>query len=108
MLRLLPSELVGDAVDLSESAGTREYCFPIRDGRRILESLLGTGLVVLGGDLWVKEGDEYFAAGEGWYVDSVDQESFDDRGQRVRLAAARFFDLYQGSDDKWVTFVVKS
>jgi hypothetical protein len=108
MLGLLQSELVAVAVDLSERAGTREYCFPVRDARQILESLLGARQVILGGDLWVREGDEYSSAGEGWYVDSVDQESFHDRAQRIRTAAERFFDLYENSDDQCVTFVVKS
>jgi hypothetical protein len=84
MIGSLPSGLVEADVDLSERAGASEYCFPVRNARQVLESLLGAGLVVLGGDLWVREDGEYFPAGEGWYVDSIDRESLVDRADRIR------------------------
>jgi hypothetical protein len=105
MLNMLPSALRMTAVDLS-SRGVREYCFPVPIARQVLEALLEAELPVFGGDLYVREDAEFFAAGEGWYLDSVDEEPFAGRAQRIWSAAGRLFDLYSGAEDKCVTFVV--
>lgn len=108
MVKILPAELADAAVDLSERAGSREYCFPVNTAQVILRLLLHAGVVPVGGDLWVRDkGDGYFPAGEGWYVDSVEGESLDDRAERVRQTATRFFDLHSGMQDACVTFVIK-
>jgi hypothetical protein len=55
ILDALPPEPRARAVDLSESAGVLEYCFPIAFAGEILTLLLAEGTVPLGDDLW--EGD---------------------------------------------------
>ena len=107
MMSLLPPELSAIAVDLSVKAGSREFSFPIRHAHTVLEAVLATGLVLLGGDLWGVDSDGYFATGESWFVNPIEGEDTVDHTRRVRSTAGEFFDLYSGADDKWVTFVVK-
>lgn len=108
MLSLLPSDLAALAVDLSVIAGSREYCFPLDVSLSVLENLLRNGLVVLGGDLWDLENDEYYPSGESWYADAVEGESVMARESRVRATAKKFFARYENAANKRVTFVVKS
>ncbi len=108
MLGLLPSSLAEIAVDLSVIAGSREYSFPLSAAPVVLETLLESGVTVLGGDLWDLEGDEHHPSGESWYTDSLEGESAMAREARVRATANEFFARYETVADKRVTFVVKS
>lgn len=107
MLGLLSTELAFLAVDLSEVAGSREYCFPLKAAQAVLEKLLAKGVNLLGGDLWDLEEGEYFPAGDNWYVDSIEGESLIHRAARVSSTAGRFFERYMNDEKKRVTFVVK-
>jgi hypothetical protein len=108
MLGLLPPGLAELAVDLSLIAGSREYSFPLAVAPAVLETLLGNGVTVLGGDVWDFENDEYYPSGESWYIDSLKGESAMAREARVKTTASEFFARYATAANKRVTFVVKS
>ena len=106
LMRIISPELAERAVDLTQRAGSSEFCFPLGDGESVLDALLEAGVVPLGGDLWEVEDGEYFPTGESWYVNSIEGESVVDRVNRVGVAARSFFEVHRAVENGWVTFVV--
>ncbi len=106
LLSLLDPELRKEAVDLVPY-GVREYAFPLHIAQRVLDEIVRSGGIVLGGDLWIANDDGFFEPGhDNWFVNRVPDEPFGDFAARQAQAANKFFERQEDGGRSYATFVL--
>jgi hypothetical protein len=96
-MAFVPSDLRNRGISLGRHI--HEIAFTVGDSRLVLESLNGTGVVVLGGDFWRKVETEGFRPTyENWYVERAADESQEQFAERSIVRASEEVALRRGTD----------
>jgi hypothetical protein len=86
-MSFLPPDLRNNGVSLGKYI--HETAFSLADAQQILESLHGTGVVVLGGDFWRRAAaGDFRPVYENWYVERAAHESGEQFAARSVVRAA--------------------
>lgn len=87
-MSFLPPDLRSKGMSLGQHI--HEIAFSLADAQQILESLDGTGVVVLGGDFWRRaESGDFRPTYENWYVERAADESGEQFAGRSVVRAAQ-------------------
>jgi hypothetical protein len=106
LLSFLDPELRGEAVDLAPH-GVREFAFPLRIAHRVLDEIVQSGGIVLGGDLWIANEGGFFEPGhDNWFVNRLPDEPFEEFSGRQTQAANKFFERQVDDGRRYATFVL--
>ena len=97
LLARIPTLLRKCAIDLS-SEGSGEYAYPISKAEEVFDALIGSGVVILGGDLWKIVSDGFASCHVGWYSKQNDGGDASDRWHEFAMRIPN-------EDAYYVTFV---
>lgn len=95
-LELLPRDIAHDAVDLTKF-GVNEWAIPGRHALAACRILTSSGLVILGGDYWLKASDGFQSAADGWAMTEIADEGWEVYVGRALEAAERAIDVREAA-----------
>jgi hypothetical protein len=72
---MVPSHIRQKGISL-ENQRLADVVFPLMDCLELIDALRGTGVVILGGDFWLRDqAGRFRPVYENWYIERVDDES---------------------------------
>jgi Immunity protein 40 len=103
---ILPADINGRAIWLLEKVGVKEYGWNHNDALRVLEYLVKSNQIILGGDVLEAVNGKFKYTGDNWYFNNDNSKSQEQNIEASYIKATNYIKSYQTNNKGEYIFVL--